>query len=408
MKYPTTRFVFDRKKTATRKKESLIQVEVLLDGKKMYVTTGVKVCKHQWNAKTLVYNRLDMYDLNQRITAVKSGIDDYINNLIKEKKPFEWEAFAVFVKTPTGSSETVISYIRRRIDERTDIKETTKKAHRRILSTLEDFGKLSTFSQLTKAVIAEYYEWLMGREITHIDEGGNEVKRKMAQQTVAGYMKVFRTYIHDAILHERIDKDPSIGIKVRRGKSEEGRWLTEKEVDEIYKAAMPTYSLRKVRDLFIFMTETGLAYADMMKFDINKAVKGKDGVYTYTDERLKTGNKFFFVLTDRAMEILEAYGNRLPHITNQQFNIRLKMVADVAHIDKPIATHYARRTCGYRLLNNGMPIEVVSKILGHKSIKTTEATYAKILNDTVLKAYKEHILSKGTRTHIQKKEADTE
>ena len=87
MKYPTTRFVFDRKNTATKQTAALIQVEVLLQGKKKYISTGVKVYKDQWNDKKLVFNCNDMFEKNDRINEMKSSIDSYIQDLIRETAP---------------------------------------------------------------------------------------------------------------------------------------------------------------------------------------------------------------------------------------------------------------------------------------------------------------------------------
>jgi len=83
--------------------------------------------------------------------------------------------------------------------------------------------------------------------------------------------------------------------------------------------------------------------------------------------------------------VLEKYGNRLPTMTMQQYNMRMKIVAEYAGVNKPsIASHWLRRGYGMMLINKGVPIEVVSKSMGHSSIRTTEATYAKLLNSTVI------------------------
>ena len=97
--------------------------------------------------------------------------------------------------------------------------------------------------------------------------------------------------------------------------------------------------------------------------------------------------EFMVVLTEKALEILERYGYTLPKISNAQYNLRLKVVVDAAGIDKPIASHWGRRTCGMYLLNHGVRMEVVSKVLGHSSIRTTEQVYARILPNTVIEAF---------------------
>lgn len=390
MKYPTTRFVFDRKNTATKQTAALIQVEVLLQGKKKYISTGVKVYKDQWNDKSHVINCNDMIDKNDRIDDAKEFIDSYIQQLIKDKTPFDWDVFSRYVNNSSPKSETFIDYINRRIEERTDIKASTKKSHRKILTSLMEFGKITTFNELTKANIADYYEWMLSRDITKLDNNGTETTVKMSQQTVWGYMKILRTYIHDAILHEKIDKDPSQGIKVKRGNSEQDRWLTEEEIQKIEEAKMPNGSLARVRDLFIYSCYTGLAYSDLMDFSIEKIEQDGDDKYLY-GHRIKTGEEYIVLILPRALEILEKYNYKLPKLSNQQYNHRLKDVAKAAGVDKPISSHWGRHTAGMLFLNNGISIEVVAKILGHSSIRITEQVYASILKKTVIEKMKKMV-----------------
>jgi len=384
MKYPTTRFVFDRKNTATKKVAALIQIEVLLQGKKKYISTGVKVFKDQWNDKSHVINCNDMIDKNDRIDDAKDFIDSYIQQLIKDKTPFDWDAFSRYVNTSSPKSETFIDYINRRIEERTDIKASTKKSHRKILTSLMEFGKITTFNELTKTNIADYYEWMLSRDITKLDNNGTETTVKMSQQTVWGYMKILRTYIHDAILHEKIDKDPSQGIKVKRGNTKQTRWLSEEEIDMIEKGVMPNGSLTRVRDLFIFSCYTGLAYSDLMDFNIEKIEEDGEDKYLY-GHRKKTGEEYIVLILPQALQILEKYKYKLPKYSNQQYNHRLKDVAKVVGIDKPISSHYGRHTAGMLFLNNGISIEVVAKVLGHSTIRETQRVYASVLKKTVVK-----------------------
>lgn len=93
--------------------------------------------------------------------------------------------------------------------------------------------------------------------------------------------------------------------------------------------------------------------------------------------------EFCFILLRPAMEILRKYGYRLPVVSNVKYNLYLKAVAQSAGIDKPLTTHWARHTGATLLLNEGVDMEVVAKILGHSSTKITRSTYAKLLDDTV-------------------------
>lgn len=131
----------------------------------------------------------------------------------------------------------------------------------------------------------------------------------------------------------------------------------------------------------------GLAYADFSKFDFRDIIE-RNGKFVLNDVRQKTGEEFYILIMPRAMEILKKYGNRLPVMSNQQYNMRLKVVADAAGIDKKLTSHMGRHTYATLALNNGVKIEVLARMLGHADIKTTQV-YARLIDTTVEMAYDE-------------------
>lgn len=195
--YPTTRFVFDRKHLATDTKKALIQIEVLLKGRKKYISTGVKVLKNQFTPKTLVCNTYEMTALNERLKAVKGRIDGFITGLIERGEPFTFEKLENFLTEDDAKEMGVVDYIEKRIEERTDIRESSKKSQRRIIGSLTDFGRIKDFSDLTRSNILYYDEFLHGTGIS--------------QPTVHSYHKILKTYINDAIRHGLISSNPYLG-----------------------------------------------------------------------------------------------------------------------------------------------------------------------------------------------------
>lgn len=368
-RYPTTRFVFDRKKTATNEKKALIQVEILFGTKKKYVSTGVKVFKNQYNKKEFVCNCFEMVVLNKRINAVKERIDRYIIDLAEKGEPFTFDALERFLSADNQNSIGFIEYVNDRINIRTDLRPSTKKTQQKLVSSLEEFGRIVSFSDLTKANIMAYDDFLHSKGIK--------------QTTVYSYHKFMKTYIHDAMRRELLSSDPYIALKIKRGESGAGRYLSQEEFNAIRDVDLPTDSLRNVRNLFIIQCLTGLSFSDLMTFDASMIKEGT-GTYYIADKRKKTGVDYCAVLLPEAMDIINEYGGKLPKFSNQQYNMRLKIVAERAGINKDVASHWGRRTCGMLLLNKGVSMEVVSRVLGHSSIKTTESVYAKLLPDTVV------------------------
>ena len=372
--YPSTRFVFDRKHTATDTKKALIQVEILLKGRKKYVSTGVKVLKNQWSPKMLVCNTFEMAALNNRLKAAKGRIDGFITGLMEKGEAFTFEKLEKHLSAENVKEASFIDYVAKRIDERTDIRASSKRTQRKIVSSLVDFGKIRDFSDLTKANVLDYDLFLHGKGIS--------------QPTVHSYHKVLKTYINDAIRHELVSVNPYLGLSFKKGESKSGMYLTDEEFNAVKAVKLPNESLNKVRDLFVVQCLTGLSFTDLMSFDFNKVSK-VGGSYVIEDKRNKTGIEYCAVLLPEALAIVKKYHGRLPRFSNQQYNMRLKIVAEAAGIDKPIASHWGRRTCGMLLLNHGVSMETVAKVLGHASIKTTEQAYAKLLNTSVVREIKD-------------------
>jgi site-specific recombinase XerD len=311
--------------------------------------------------------------LNKRIEGAKRRVEKAASEALNiNKGDFSFVDFDRLFGRGSDRDMSFIDYVAKRIEERSDIQESTKKAQRKCLTMLDNFGKIRYFQDLTKANIMDFDNYLR--------------KQGLKQTTIWDYHKINKIYINDAIAREIISSSPYVGFKISKGKGEEGRWLDEDELDAIRNVILPTESLRQVRDLFVFQCLTGLAYADLMKVDYTQTETHK-GVTFVSSKRQKTDIRFTCVLVDEALAILEKYNYKLPVISNAKYNLYLKAVANHAGIDKPLASHWGRRTCGMVLLNKGISIEVVAKVLGHSSIRITEAVYAKVLDKSVAEAF---------------------
>ncbi len=371
MEYPTLRFVFDRKKVATKEKKGLVQIEVCSERKRKWIGTGVKVYADQWDDKRKVTARPDSLDLNMKLDLMMSNILEYVNSLIRRKVPFDFESLDVFLKN-SSESDSFIDFIVRRTDERKDRAEGTIKHYRTLVKVLEDFGRINYFHDLTRSNITMFDDYLRSKGIK--------------DTTVYGYHKNMKAYINEAIRFGIISENPYVGIKINRGKSDKRKYLTYEEMRRMERCRITDPSVNRVRDLFLFQCYTGLAYSDLYKFDFASDVERRGNKFIIADRRVKTNEDYFIVLLSPAMDILKKYDFDLPVISNQKYNDYLKVAASFAKIDKNLTTHCARHTFAVFALNNGVPMEVVSKMLGHTNIKTTQI-YAKVLNTEVEKGF---------------------
>ena len=201
------------------------------------------------------------------------------------------------------------------------------------------------------------------------------------------HIERFRKIINMAIRLEWIDRDPFSAYHQKFHKVERG-FLTKEELKAIENRELNLARLDWVRDIFVFSCYTGLAYIDVVKLTRSNLTTGLDGDSWLKTTRKKNGNPVPVPLLPKALRIIEKYkdhirakasGTLFPIISNQQMNSYLKEIADLCGIQKNLTFHLARHTFATTVtLTNGVPIESVSKMLGHSSISTTQI-YAKVI-----------------------------
>ncbi len=205
------------------------------------------------------------------------------------------------------------------------------------------------------------------------------------------YIRNFRKIVNMAIRNEWMEKDPFMKYQVKLKETKRG-YLTEEDLQNLEDKIIDMERLDQVRDVFVFCCYTGLAYADIEKLTPKEISKGIDGSYWIFTERQKTGTDSNVPLLPKAIELIEKYQSNpsvinrsriLPVISNQKMNAYLKELAIICKIDKHLTFHMARHTFATTVtLTNGVPIESVSSMLGHKNIKTTQI-YAKVVQRKV-------------------------
>lgn len=211
---------------------------------------------------------------------------------------------------------------------------------------------------------------------------------RCSYNTTAKFMQFFKRIIIIAKSNGLLHIDPFAEYKIHLEKVDRG-YLTEDEITAILKKKMVSERLEQVRDVFIFSCFTGLAYIDVANLREEHIQKFFDGNYWIITKRQKTNTDVNVPLLDIPKMILKKYKGKLPNgkvlpvISNQKLNAYLKEIADVCGIKKNLTFHLARHTFATTTtLTKGVPIETVSKMLGHTNIETTQI-YARITNNKV-------------------------
>lgn len=369
MEYPVVKIVFDYKHRASATVKGAVSVEVYFNRQRKRYSTGVSVYAPEWSPRQGVTGRFDAEVLNESVRRCLRHALTLVDNMREQGRAFSWAEMDRWMAMPDDGG-SLVAFVERRAQERTDISEGTRKNHRKLVRSLREFGRMSAFSDVSAERVREYDDFLH--------------RRGYKQTTVASYHKFLKVYLNDAARRGLPVVSPYGAVKVDRGRSEARRYLTEAELEAV-KGAVLTGVAAKARDLFVFQCYTGLAFSDMAKFDFERAERRGDK-WVVLDVRRKTGTDFYLVLLSPAVEVLERYAFRLPSMTNQKYNLFLKVVGEAAGLRLPLTSHMGRHTFAVYCLNHGVQIETLARMMGHTDIKTTQI-YARIVNPTVEAAF---------------------
>lgn len=204
---------------------------------------------------------------------------------------------------------------------------------------------------------------------------------------------------------EWIQRDPFVKFKLKFEKKERD-FLSKMELQKVDDFSSPFERLMVVKDLFIFSCYTGLSYRDIVELTSHNLLIGVDGNQWIMTKRIKTKIPVKIPLLPKIEFLIKKYENHprtegsqmlMPKISNQKLNSYLKEIADFCSIRKNLTFHMARHTFATTVtLSNGVPIETVSKLLGHTKIITTQI-YAKVIERKIsedLQKLKEQLLIK--------------
>lgn len=259
--------------------------------------------------------------------------------------------------------------------------EKYERCYRRVEEFIRDKYHASdiAFRDLKPMFLVDFEVWLA-------------TKKNCSTNTIYKFLQMLRMPVIKAKRMGIVFKDPYEGYKMKKVSVDRG-YLTEDEVIAIATHQITVPRLEQVRDIFIFCCYTGLAYSDVASLRQNNIQKMFDGRLWIVTHRQKTKTNVNVPLLPMAKKILEKYNWEeaekdtpiLPVVSNQKSNAFLKEIADICGIEKNLTFHLARHTFATTMtLGKGVPIESVSKMLGHTNIATTQI-YARITNDKISK-----------------------
>lgn len=215
--------------------------------------------------------------------------------------------------------------------------------------------------------------------------------QKLQHNSAMVNVKKLKKIIRICVANDWLDKDPFKSYKITT-KETHRNFLLKEELELLLKKPIKLQRLDQVRDIFLFSCYTGLSYTDVIELTQNNICVGIDGEQWIFTKRAKTNTGLRIPLLPIPKNLLEKYaahpqvlntGSILPRLSNQRLNSYLKEITDMCGFNKDLTFHCARHTFATTVtLTNGVPIETVGKMLGHRSLRTTQI-YAKILDTKV-------------------------
>lgn len=370
--------VYNRKKCLNKKGMALVQVEAYLDRKKKYFSTKVYLKPEQWDAKKLIVKNHPNADaLNRLIYEYMAMIEKKELELWQQGRRITLDLLKETLNTSENST-SFIPFFRQEVAN-SNLKESTKRNHLSTLALLHEFKKDVSFSDLTFEFISSFECFLQSKGY-HTN-------------TIAKHMKHLKRHINVAINKDymEIQKYAFRKYKIKTIENKHTH-LAPDELEKLEKLSLTGRYIKyqKTLDAFLFCCYAGMRYSDFVSLSPDNIVEIRQetwliykSVKTSTEVRLP----LYLLFEGKGLVILGKYHDNLQeffHIRdNSNVNKDLLIIARLAGLTKKISFHTARHTNATLLIYNGVNITTVQKLLGHKSVKTTQV-YTNVMDMTIV------------------------
>ena len=370
-----------------------IYARITVNGKRAEIAVNREASILEWDARAQIVDSKakDAKDINNHLALVKS-------KLLNSYGKLEMRGIPITAEAVKNEFNGIV------LEERPRMLLQIIQQHNKDIQTLigKDYSRATWVKyQTTLKHVTEFLKWkyrLADIDIIKLNfefvtdfEFYLKSQKSIDVNTNAKYIKNLKKIVRECVSKDWLAKDPFMAYKVKSKKTER-EFLTELELQALHEKEFTHARLEHVRDIFLFSCYTGLAYIDVYNLTPNNIAFGMDGEKWIFTHRQKTETASRIPLLPPALAILDKYagdpsvinrGKLLPVPTNQKVNAYLKEIAVGCDITKELTFHIARHTFATTVtLTNGVPIETVSKMLGHKKLQTTQH-YAKILDKKV-------------------------
>lgn len=381
-------FYLKTQKTSMQGKAPIC-ARVTVNGKRTEISVKRSVNANEWDDRKGMAkgNRKETVELNMFLNQFKAKIINTYQQMILSDAVIDGPAIRDRVLGTDHLATTLVSLVEYHNEQQLHkLAPGTMKNYYTTQRYIEKFLREKYYrndivlSQLTYKFILDFERYLFN----YVPK---DHQKPLNNNGIMKHIERLRKMINMAVKLDWLSKDPFASFKKHFDKVER-ECLNDKELTALANKHFAIERLRHVRDMFLFSCYTGLSYIELAELSPTNIVTGIDGGLWISTIRAKTDTGVRVPLLPQATELIEKYrddpraqnnGTVFPVISNQRMNGYLKEIADICGITKILTFHIARHTFATTVtLSNGVPIESVSKMLGHTSIRTTQI-YAKVV-----------------------------
>lgn len=379
------RFVFSlRTSHQNENKKSAIVMRIIFQKERRDIFTGLYCEEKDWDRETGRVKSSDarFKTLNENLGMILHSAKTSYDEIRFSRQAFTMQELVDKIKGIEDKPTLLIDYLKERSRAMlkrvgSEIIQATYNKYAKSIIYMQEFLQVEhkvknlNLQQLKLSFVEGYFQFLRN-------------SRKIGHNTACKYLSCIRTLLLPAIREGILKSDPFYGLRIS-AKPVLRTFLSQEEIDKIAAVELTDPDLDRKRDIFLFACYSGMAYVDLHQFNSSHLIKDNDGSWYIRKPRQKTGQESIVPLLPAAIRILEKYSLKKNIATfrwfvstNQKMNAGLKFVGKKAGISKELHMHLARHTFATTVtLANGIPIETVSRMLGHANIKQTQH-YAKV------------------------------
>ncbi len=402
----------------TKQGKTPIYCRITVNGQRIEFSVKRSVSSKLWNNGRVKGNSEEARTLREYLRQVEAKLFEHYRNLLADNELVTVEALK---NAYLGIEKKQHSLLELMDYHNHQLKDGLEWGTLKNYFTTQNYVKQFLAERLRKKDI--YLSQLSYQFITELEMylrtyQPKDHRKPMGNNTVMKHLERLRKMVNLAIKNEWLDKDPFHKFKLKFEKKDRG-YLTQDELRRLEERDFRLDRLNQTRDIFVFSCYTGLSYAEVYDLKPEHIIVGMDRERWIRGQRKKSKEWYSVPLLPQALAIIDRYkenvmaqanGKVLPVYTNQKTNAYLKEVAYLCEIEKNLTYHLARHTFATTVtLANGVPIESVSKMLGHTSLRTTQI-YARVVEQKLsedMQLLKKKLANDGGRASDELKKSGT-